>query len=56
MSLVEGLSLWGYANTGVVWKITKTSASTAPSPTGSHTSNATTTAMPPTGIPGVPWI
>ncbi|HEY6885999.1 MAG TPA: hypothetical protein VI278_18360 [Nitrososphaeraceae archaeon] len=54
MSLVEGLSLWGYANTGVVWKITKTSASTAPSPTGSHTSNATTTAMPPTGIPGVP--
>jgi hypothetical protein len=36
---------WGYAHTGVVWKITKTSASTAPSPTGSHTSNATATAI-----------
>jgi hypothetical protein len=47
---------WGYAHTGVVWKLTKagTAAPTPPTTAASPTSNATTTARSPTGIPGVP--
>jgi hypothetical protein len=39
---------WGYAHTGVVWKITK-SAGNSTQPTAT-----TTSATAPTGIPGVP--
>ena len=45
--------VWPYANSGVVWKVTKTGTAATPPPTGSPTSNATT-ARSPTGIPGVP--
>ncbi|HZA06637.1 MAG TPA: hypothetical protein VE619_02945, partial [Nitrososphaeraceae archaeon] len=52
---------WGYAHTGVVWKVTKSGTATASSPSPSTattasptTSNTTTTARSPTGIPGVP--
>jgi hypothetical protein len=44
---------WGYAHTGVVWKVTKTTAAATSPTTTSPTSNATT-ARSPTGIPGVP--
>jgi hypothetical protein len=49
--------VWPYANSGVVWKITKTSTATpmtAATTTGAPTTNATTAAPSPTGIPGVP--
>ena len=47
--------VWPYANSGVVWKITKTGTATPTASTisGASTANATT-ATSPTGIPGVP--
>jgi hypothetical protein len=49
--------VWPYANSGVVWKVTKTGTTTPAPPTtaatASSTTNATTTQSP-TGIPGVP--
>ena len=46
--------VWPYANSGVVWKVTKTGTGTPPPPTGAPTTGATTTTKSPTGIPGVP--
>jgi glucose/arabinose dehydrogenase len=49
--------VWPYANSGVVWKVTKTGTTTPAPPTTAATAssitNATTTQSP-TGIPGVP--
>jgi DNA-binding beta-propeller fold protein YncE len=40
---------WGYADTGVVWKITRSTGTNTPT-----TITTTTPATPPTGVPGIP--